>query len=204
SGLASRWWKDLGKVRSPDGVTGGWFEENVWKEIGNGLQILFWHDIWVDNQSLKMVFPRLFRLALDQNSWVGENDSWRDDKLVRRRLPTKDELFKRNVIVKVEDMVCMLCNNHVETINYLFVSCDFVTSIWKGFYSWLQILVLAPNSVLDSLELHESICSGSCAKLWRMLWFTIVWSVWIMRNEIIFLEKTPSYVHILNLIKTRS
>ncbi|XP_019435063.1 PREDICTED: uncharacterized protein LOC109341584 [Lupinus angustifolius] len=39
--LASRWWKDLQKVGSSNWVTGGWFDENVWKEIGTGLQTLF-------------------------------------------------------------------------------------------------------------------------------------------------------------------
>ncbi|KAF1875075.1 hypothetical protein Lal_00007691 [Lupinus albus] len=68
-----------------------------------------------------MVFPRLFCLAVNQNSWVGDNDGAGDYvvrtsylaqlnhqqphlgndlkncwKLVKRRLPTKDELFKRN------------------------------------------------------------------------------------------------------------
>ncbi|KAF1874954.1 hypothetical protein Lal_00007570 [Lupinus albus] len=41
SGIASRWCKDIGKVGSPDADTSGWFDGNVWKEIGNGLQTLF-------------------------------------------------------------------------------------------------------------------------------------------------------------------
>ncbi|KAF1863278.1 hypothetical protein Lal_00031363 [Lupinus albus] len=48
-------------------------------------------------------------------------------KLIRRRLPTKDELFKRNVIVRVDEMIWMFCNNHVETIDHLFASCDFAS-----------------------------------------------------------------------------
>ncbi|KAF1878825.1 hypothetical protein Lal_00047497 [Lupinus albus] len=77
--------------------------------------------------------------------------------LVRRRLPTKDELFKRNGIVRVDEMMCIFCNNHVETIDHFFSSCDFVVSIWKEFYYWLQISVINLCSVLDSLKFHESI-----------------------------------------------
>ncbi|KAE9589510.1 putative RNA-directed DNA polymerase [Lupinus albus] len=95
SGIASRWCKDIGKVGSPDADTSGWFDGNVWKEIGNGLQTLFWHDVWVGNQSLKMVFPRLFRLAVDQNSWVGDNGFWRDDVWIWKILWRRN-LFGRN------------------------------------------------------------------------------------------------------------
>ncbi|KAF1883289.1 hypothetical protein Lal_00030397 [Lupinus albus] len=94
---ASRWWKDLEKVGSLDEVNGGWFVDNVWKEIGNGLHSYFWHDIWIGNQSLKMVFPRLFRLASNQLSCVADNGSWSND-LIRTRLTTKDELFKEMLL----------------------------------------------------------------------------------------------------------
>ncbi|KAE9603423.1 putative reverse transcriptase zinc-binding domain-containing protein [Lupinus albus] len=52
-------------------------------------------------------------------------------KLIRMGLPTNDELFKRNVIVRVDEMLCIFCNNHVEIIDHLFASCDFVVSICK-------------------------------------------------------------------------
>ncbi|KAF1891060.1 hypothetical protein Lal_00001196 [Lupinus albus] len=76
--LASRLWKDLGKVGSSDGVTRRRFVDNIWKEIGDSFLTLFWHDTWVGNQSLKMVFPRLFRLASNNHSWVGDNGAWRE------------------------------------------------------------------------------------------------------------------------------
>ncbi|XP_019427156.1 PREDICTED: uncharacterized protein LOC109335476 [Lupinus angustifolius] len=37
----SRWWRDLGKLGSSVEDSGGWFVDNVWKDIGNGLQTLF-------------------------------------------------------------------------------------------------------------------------------------------------------------------
>ncbi|XP_019418518.1 PREDICTED: uncharacterized protein LOC109329295 [Lupinus angustifolius] len=76
---SSRWWRDLGKVGSSGEDSGGWFVDNVWKDIGNGLQTLFWHDIWVGNQSLKVAFPRLFNLASNHGAWVGDNGYWKDD-----------------------------------------------------------------------------------------------------------------------------
>ncbi|KAE9592429.1 hypothetical protein Lalb_Chr19g0129201 [Lupinus albus] len=72
---------------------------------------LFWHDIWVGNQSLNMVFPRLFRLALDQNSRVGGNGSWRDDVgawnvLWRRNLFGRQESLTQNLYDLIHHHSC--------------------------------------------------------------------------------------------------
>ncbi|TYG99882.1 hypothetical protein ES288_A10G231800v1 [Gossypium darwinii] len=40
--------------------------------IGNGKSVLFWEDVWCRNLSLKVEFPRLFRLATVKNSLVYE------------------------------------------------------------------------------------------------------------------------------------
>ncbi|XP_019418405.1 PREDICTED: uncharacterized protein LOC109329188 [Lupinus angustifolius] len=176
--LASRWWKDLQKVGSTNDITGGWFDENIWKEIGTGLQTLFWHDTWVGNQSLKMVFPRLFRLAINQQAWVGDNGLWRDDAWHwniqwRRSLFGREESMAQNLYDLIHHFSCKR-----DTLD-----------IWRWGLD---------NS--DSFKLHEALRGGRCVKVWRMLWFAVVWSVWLMRNEAIFLDKTPSYVHLFDLI----
>ncbi|KAF1894122.1 hypothetical protein Lal_00004041, partial [Lupinus albus] len=152
------------------------------------------HDIWFGNQSLKMVFPILFRLASNQLSWVVDNGSWSNDVwsweivwrrslfgrevslaqnlyelirlhsckrgvidrwrwglngfgeyvLIRRRLATKDELFKRNVIVRVDDMLCIFCKNHVETIDHLFISCD-LFQVLMSLLFWILLSIMNPS-----------------------------------------------------------
>ncbi|KAF1865944.1 hypothetical protein Lal_00041725, partial [Lupinus albus] len=210
SGIASSWCKDIGKVGSPDADTSGWFDGNVCKEIGNGLQTLFWHDIWVGNQSLRMVFLRLFRLAINQNSWVGDNGFWRDvvwiwKILWRRNLFGRNESLAQNLDDLIHRHSCK--RDILDSWRWsLDGSGDYVvrTSYLAQLNHQQPPLVSISNSVLDSLKLHESIRSVGCAKLWRMLWFMVIWSVWIMRNDVIFSEKAPSYVHLLDLIKTRS
>ncbi|CAL0305562.1 unnamed protein product [Lupinus luteus] len=99
-------------------------------------------------------------------------------KLLRCRLPSKMELFKRQVIQRVEDLKCFFCNSHVESIDHLFLFCTFSSAVWKRFYSWLQVDKLNPASVLESLLLHEVINHRSISKdLWRMFWFSVVWSI---------------------------
>ncbi|KAF1886402.1 hypothetical protein Lal_00045634 [Lupinus albus] len=102
---------DLGKVGSSVEVTRGWFDDNIWKEIGDGLQTLFWHDIWVGNQSLKLVFPRLFRLASNNQSRVGDNGVWRDDVwkwdiVWRRSLFGREESLAKNLYDLIHNHSC--------------------------------------------------------------------------------------------------
>nr|GEU48832.1 RNA-directed DNA polymerase, eukaryota [Tanacetum cinerariifolium] len=37
------------------------------KRIGNGMQTKFWHDVWIEDQKLSCVFPRLFALEEDKD-----------------------------------------------------------------------------------------------------------------------------------------
>ncbi|XP_019447318.1 PREDICTED: uncharacterized protein LOC109350542 [Lupinus angustifolius] len=108
---ASRWWKDLGKVGSSTGEGDGWFVDNIWKEIENDLQTLFWHDVWVGTQSLKVVYPRLFNLAQNQNAWVGDNDHWDEEVWVwdciwRRSLFGREETLATDLYVLIHNHSC--------------------------------------------------------------------------------------------------
>lgn len=46
------------------------------KSIGDGKKTLFWHDPWLDSKPLKKMFPRLFLLAINQNSYVESQGFW--------------------------------------------------------------------------------------------------------------------------------
>ncbi|OIV92187.1 hypothetical protein TanjilG_30895 [Lupinus angustifolius] len=50
-----------------------------------------------------------------------------------------------------------------------------------------------------------TLCSNAkYSNWWRMLWFTVVWSVWLMRNEVVFRDTEFSVLNVLNSIKIRS
>jgi len=53
----------------------GWdaFAAHVRYEIGNGSKVLFWHDVWCGEISLKNLFPDLFLIARRKDAWVEEN-----------------------------------------------------------------------------------------------------------------------------------
>jgi hypothetical protein len=58
----------------------GWdlFARNVRFEVGLGSKILFWHDMWCENQPLKDALPLLYRIARYKEAWVKDNFIWRN------------------------------------------------------------------------------------------------------------------------------
>jgi hypothetical protein len=42
-------------------------------EVGNGIRISFWHDVWYGDMVLKVAFPTLFGLAHVKDAYVANN-----------------------------------------------------------------------------------------------------------------------------------
>ena len=53
----------------------GWdgFTHHVSYDVGNGFEVLFWHDVWCGDLPLKIMFRELFNMACDKDVWVEEN-----------------------------------------------------------------------------------------------------------------------------------
>ena len=85
--------KDILSLRNND-MFDNFLGNHCWRwEVGNGELILFWHDIWTGERSLKLEFPRLFSLCINHSislaemiCWAQINDSPRAPGLWRRPL----------------------------------------------------------------------------------------------------------------------
>ena len=79
------WWS---KMSSSSHGVGFWksilgglerFKSLVHFEVKDGSRVLFWHDVWCGDRSLKTQFPGLFRLARHKNATVHDVISWNGD-----------------------------------------------------------------------------------------------------------------------------
>jgi len=71
----SLWWRDLRKVwRSEE--WGGKFEDRLSLEVGNGREVMFWSDNWIDSEDLKSIFPRLFSLSVNKEAKLCDCGIW--------------------------------------------------------------------------------------------------------------------------------
>lgn len=82
---------DILKVLVEDTVISKVFNENCVCCIGQGNNVRFWQDPWVETTPLFTKFPRMFALATNKNAKVSEmgvfiNGSWEWDLGLRRRL----------------------------------------------------------------------------------------------------------------------
>ncbi|XP_058733418.1 uncharacterized protein LOC131605034 [Vicia villosa] len=102
------------------------------------------------------------------------------------RLPTIDQLLKRGV-ANVSSPDCVMCGSSFESSSHLFFTCQEAKIIWKHVFIWLGIS--------EAINVEEIICFDviqekvKCSKrriLINFVWVATIWSIWLMRNAIIF------------------
>jgi hypothetical protein len=47
-------------------VGGGWFQKCVSRQVGDGANTFFWHDLWLGGVPLGVCFGHLFELVVDK------------------------------------------------------------------------------------------------------------------------------------------
>ncbi|XP_022007783.1 uncharacterized protein LOC110907058 [Helianthus annuus] len=123
--------------------------------------------------------------------------SWR---AVLERLPKRAALAARNI--DVGDTRCPFCGEYEETSEHLFASCQFSQMVWSVITQWCKVPPLIAFSFKDVLDLHLTV-SGSKRrkKVLNAITQVVVWSMWRMRNEVIFNHASPSVVKVVEEIK---
>lgn len=58
-------------------------------------------------------------------------------RLFLDRLPTKDNLIRRSVVIT--NSHCSLCDTHEESATRIFFHCDFSKAVWKEVLCWMGI-----------------------------------------------------------------
>jgi len=137
--MGSVWWKEIVKIREGIGVEGGsWFEVNISKRLGNGLNTYFWSDRWVGAVSLMERFRRLFDLSVHQDLTVGavhalgwgeDGEAWR----WRRRLFAWEE----DLVVEIRNLLSNITLQDSETDAWLWRPDTTVGYTVRGVYQML-------------------------------------------------------------------
>lgn len=124
-------------------------------------------------------------------------------KLARGRIATKDQLTRRNC--GGQNMACVLCRNFVETAIHLFFHCEVAYQIWIGLYRWWNLSTINAGECCMHYLQHLGLISGKKkSMIWKTCWFSIIWSIWLFRNSIIFDNKQVDIPLVLDLIKIRT
>ena len=93
----SQFWQGLHDVKE-------WYERGKAHVVGCGHQTSFWKDVWLGECSLKIQFPRLFKICQDQEIYVqaAAATNW---ELSYRRCFGEAEMEWRELMAKLEAVI---------------------------------------------------------------------------------------------------
>lgn len=119
------------------------------------------------------------------------------------RLPTKDNLSKRNVILSSN--LCNVCGSRNETLDHIFVECELALQIWEFVFFWCKIRFPSSISAKD-LPLMANQLRGN--KDWKqgvhMIIATTIWCIWRNRNGAVFKSESRPLTSIKDEITSLS
>ena len=82
---------------------------------------------------------------------------------------------------------CVLCDLEDETNYHLFIHCSFVWEVWGECLSWFGVAWVTPSNLKRLMESwFDSEFRTVAKRRWISCFFAVIWSVWIIRNKIIF------------------
>lgn len=126
--------------------------------------------------------------------------AWR---LWLNRLPTKDNLIRRNV--NIPSMMCEVCGMENESLEHVFGSCVIAAQVWEFVSQWCRITPFFFFSVSDlptlALQLRGDVGWKHVAHL---IIITSIWCLWRNRNDAIFNSKKGLVSSIIEEIRLLS
>jgi hypothetical protein len=128
--------------------------------------------------------------------------AWR---LFRNRLPTKDNLVRRNIIAH-GSVFCVTGCGGVETTQHLFLSCPVLAPLWNLIQTWISIFSADPFLLRDHFVQFTHSAGGprSRRSFLQMLWLCSIWVIWYERNNRIFKAKQSTFHQLLEKVKGHS
>ena len=145
--------------------------------------------------STKSTYQVLQSKLDDQGQYVGFQQLWKIKippkalsfawRLLWDRLPTKDNLVKRQI--EVENDLCPFCHSQPESASHLFFNCDKIMPMWWEFLSWVKEDKVIHCRPMDNfLQHHSAAVSKVSNRRWKMWWLAATNSIWRLRNDMIF------------------
>lgn len=72
-------------------------------------------------------------------------------------------------------------------------------------YNWIGVEMTLNGNLKELLLQHAGLLKGRvCNKVWRTIWFVIIWSLSLHRNELLFKQGSLRFEKVTELIKIRN
>ncbi|KAK2401108.1 hypothetical protein QL285_050730 [Trifolium repens] len=128
--------------------------------------------------------------------------AWR---LLRNRLPTRDNLVRRHIIAS-DAQLCVTGCGGVETAHHMFLSCPIFAPLWHLIRSWIGTFAADPFLLQDHFVQFVYSIGGTraCRSFLQLLWLYSIWVVWHERNNRIFKAKESTVLQLFEKVKVHS
>lgn len=98
--------------------------------------------------------------------------------------------------------LCVFCFKETKTAQHLFCFCEVSRQIWKLVFQWMGVTEINNRDVLnDFVAFGKVIKVKNRRGIKHLIWLTVVWNLWIARNEILFKGGAAFVTSILMAIK---
>jgi hypothetical protein len=108
-------------------------------------------------------------------------------RLLRNRIPTKDNLLRRRVLHSNETTCVSGCGN-TETVSHLFLGCPIFGSLWYHVWQWLGISSVSSVDIRQHFNQFTGLpgMPRNTRLYLKVIWFATVWAIWKERNNRLF------------------
>ncbi|XP_057811350.1 uncharacterized protein LOC131025569 [Salvia miltiorrhiza] len=106
--------------------------------------------------------------------------SW---KIFKSRIPTTDNLIRRQIPIPPSEAVCVLCKSQEDNSDHLFFACKKTYEVWLSILSWLGKQAALHCKPRDHFNAFKNIGQKGDVTILESIWTCVVWCIWKARNE---------------------
>ncbi|XP_069143460.1 uncharacterized protein [Solanum lycopersicum] len=119
--------------------------------------------------------------------------------LMNRKLPTVDRLIKWGITL---DRGCVMCKRAEESMEHLFIQCQYAEAIWERLLRWINVQTNMPKSWTEFIQWCVKNGKGKSARaqMFKGILAEGVYGLWSERNKRIFEEKRCSMDEVVKRI----
>ncbi|GKV16172.1 hypothetical protein SLEP1_g26854 [Rubroshorea leprosula] len=126
-------------------------------------------------------------------------------QLLLDRIPTKMNLLTKGIIKDTQDCKCGICGEVEEDTKHLFLECSMGRWIWMACAKWWGINVTLGADCWNTFQVVGRELKEKCIREgWDCIWNSLVWTVWLARNQKTFQGKEINREKLLELIQLKS
>ncbi|GKV47398.1 hypothetical protein SLEP1_g54305 [Rubroshorea leprosula] len=114
-------------------------------------------------------------------------------------------LLTRGIIKDNQDCKCGFCGEEEEDSKHLFLECSMVRWIWRACAKWWGINVTLGADCWNTFQVTgRELKEKGVREGWDCIWNSLVWTVWLARNQKTFQGKEFNREKLLELIQLKS